>query len=91
MREDMLHMGNEYMQYPATVKALAEELKVVCDDYYAKKINNDRVREVVLCYANSQSDKLFTDNDINPTVSKIIGKKRVRLISNLLNDDRARA
>ena len=84
-------MGNEYMQFPATVKALAEELKVVCDDYYAKKINNDRIKEIILWYADSHSDKFFSGESINPTVSKIIGKKRVRLINDLLRCETGRA
>lgn len=83
-------MGNNYMQYPSTVKVLAEELKVVCDDYYAKKINNDQLKEIILWYANSQEDKLFSGQDFNTTVTKIIGKKRVRLISDLLRNETGR-
>lgn len=80
-------MSNNYMQFPATVKALAEELKVVCDDYYAKKLNNDEVKEIIVWYANSQSDKLFNNNSFNSTISKTIGKKRVRLIEDLLKSE----
>lgn len=77
-------MGNDYVQYPGTVKGLAAELKVICDDYYTRKITNDRLREIITWYANSQQDKLFTGKEINPTVAKIIGKQRVRLICDLL-------
>ena len=74
------------MQYPATVKALAEEIKIVCDDYNMRKINNDRINEIISWYANTQADKLFCNQQINPTISKIIGKKRVRLLNVLLNE-----
>ena len=79
-------MGNEYIQYPSTVKTLAEELVKACDDYNARKINNDRIKEIILWYASSQSDKLFAAEQINPTVKKIIGKKRVRLVNDLLRE-----
>ncbi len=78
-------MGNEYLQYPATVKALAEELKTACNDYNARRIDNTRIKEIVMWYATAQADKLFAANQINPTISKIIGKKRVKLISDLLD------
>lgn len=83
-------MGNEYIQYPTSVKSLAGEIKAVCDDYDKRKINNDRIKEIILWYANTQSDKLFDNEKFNPTVSKIIGKKRVRLISDLLKTENAR-
>ena len=41
-------MGNDYMQYPSTVKGLAEEIKAVCNDYTAKKINNDRIKVLTM-------------------------------------------
>lgn len=83
-------MGNEYIQYPTSVKSLAGEIKAVCDDYNQRKINNDRIKEIILWYANTQSDMLFDNEKLNPTVSKIIGKKRVRLISDLLKTENVR-
>lgn len=77
-------MGNDYMSHPATVKSLAEELKIACDDYFAKRINNDRIKEIILWYANTQPEKLFSNDSINSTIAKIIGKKRVRLINDLI-------
>lgn len=77
-------MGNDYMQYPNTVKGLAEELKAACDDYFAKKINNDRIQEIIAWYASSQADKLFVGDQLNSTITKIIGKRRVRLLNDLL-------
>ena len=83
-------MGNEYMQYPASVKALAKELIIVCDDYYSKKINNDRIKEVVLYYADSCPDKFFSGDSLNSTIVNRIGKKRVRLISEVLKSNNRR-
>lgn len=77
-------MGNDYMQYPATVKSLAEELKKACDDYQSRKITNDRIKEIIDWYASSQADKLFARDQLNPTISKIIGKRRVRLVTDLV-------
>ena len=77
-------MGNEYMRYPSTVKALAEELKNACNDYNSRQISNDRIKEIIDWYAANQPEKLFAANQINPTISKIIGKKRLRLITDLL-------
>lgn len=83
-------MGNEYMQYPGTVKALAAEIRGVCDDYYAKKINNDKVKEVILWYAANQTEKLFVGETINPTIAKILGKRRVQLVNVLLAENGGR-
>lgn len=79
-------MKNDYLQYPATIKALAEELKTVCNDYNARRIDNTEIRKIIVWYATAQADKLFVANHINPTISKIIGKKRVKLISDLLDN-----
>lgn len=77
-------LGNDYMQYPNTVKGLAREIISLFDDYNAKKINNDCIHEVIGWYACSQSDKLFVGDQLNPTIVKIIGKRRVRLLNDLL-------
>lgn len=79
-------MVNDYMQYPSTIKALAEELKSACNDYNARKINNDRIKEIIYWYAENQADKLFAADKLNPTISKIIGKKRVKLINSILEN-----
>ncbi len=78
-------MGNQYMQYPTTVKALAYEIKKACNDYTARKINNDQIREIIFWYATKVPDKLFSAEKLNPTVIAIIGKKRERLVNDLLD------
>lgn len=80
-------MGNDYMQYPGTVKGLAEEIKKACDDYFEKRITNDRIKQIIEWYASSQSDKLFVGDQLNTTITKIIGKRRVRLVNDLLQGE----
>ena len=78
-------MGNDFMQYPTTVKMLADEIKRACTAYTSRQIDNDRIREIIFWYANAMPDKLFYGADLNPTISKIIGKKRLRLINDMLD------
>lgn len=80
-----LIMNDDYMAYPLTVKALAGEIIKACNDYMARHIDNNRLREIIFWYAIKQPDKLFAAENLNPTVSKIIGKRRVKLINNLLD------
>jgi uncharacterized protein (TIGR04540 family) len=78
-------MTQEYLLFPTSVKSLAFEIKAACNDYYARKISNDQIREVILGYAENVPEKLFFANDLNPTVKTIIGKKRIDLINGLLS------
>lgn len=77
-------MGNNYMHYPTTVKMLAGEIKTICDDYNKRKIDNTEIEEIILWYAETQANKLFCEGKINPTISKIIGQKRINLLNVLL-------
>ena len=74
------------MQYPPTVKKLAYEIKRVLDDYFARRIDNEQVKECVLTWANSSPEKLFNANDINNTIKLIIGVKRLSVLNKLLED-----
>ena len=78
-------MGNEFMQYPTTVKMLADEIKKGCDSYIPREIDNKRLREVIFWYASTAPDKLFFGPEFNPTIAKIIGKKRLRLVNDVLD------
>lgn len=77
-------MSLDYIQYPATVKALAAEIKRACNDYYAKLIDNNQIKEIIESYAKTVPYLLFSENQINPTVAIIIGKKRLRLVTDLV-------
>lgn len=78
-------MSLDYIQYPATVKALAAEIKRACNDYYARLIDNNQIKDVIESYAKTVPDLLFSENQINPTVAIIIGKKRLRLVTDLVS------
>lgn len=80
-------MGNDYMHYPTTVKVLAGEIKNICDDYNKRKIDNIELDEIILWYADTQSNKLFCNGEINPTITKIIGQKRLHLLKTLLSKE----
>ncbi len=78
-------MGFDYMQYPSTVKRLADEIKRTCDAYKSNVIGNTEIKEIILHYANSATTLFFSDNDINPTIKIMLGKKRRDLVSKLLD------
>lgn len=78
-------MSDQYLQYPTTVKALAAEIKAACDDYTARRLSNNQIREWVFWYATKTPELLFSAEKINPTVAIIIGKKRVKLLNDLLD------
>lgn len=78
-------MDDQYMKYPTTIKTLAGEIKTICNDYNARKITNDQIREIMFWYANKMPEMLFAADNINPTVAAIIGKKRIKLLTDLLD------
>lgn len=77
-------MLTQYIRNPRTVKLLAEEIKVVCDDYWARKINEDMAKDYILYWAEHEGKKFFYGNELNPTVRKMIGSKRKELIDKFL-------
>jgi len=77
-------MSEKYLQYPSTVKELAAELNKILNDYRARKIGNEEVRNSVLWYAEACPDKLFDAEDINITVKRFLGKKRLTVLKTLL-------
>ena len=78
-------MNNNYMAYPFTVKALADEIKKACNDYKARRIDNDQLKEIIFWYATEVPDLLFDADKLNITVRKIIGQRREALIYSLLD------
>lgn len=79
-------MSEKYLQFPLTIKDLSLELRVICDDYVARKISNDELKELIKWHVDNNADKLFTDEKINITVEILIGKKRLNLINRVLKD-----
>jgi len=78
-------MEYEFLKYPSSVKALAEEIKRVTADYSARRLGNDDFKNIFLWYANYCGDKLFQGQDYNPTIKAIIGKRRIKLIDMVLD------
>jgi len=78
-------MVYEFLKYPTTVVAMAAEIIRVANDYNARKIGNDEIREVLLWYATKHPDILFQGADYNRSIKKIIGIRRVRLLDALLD------
>ena len=82
-------MIEKYILHPKSVVQLADEIKRICNDYWDRKINGDEVKEFLMIWANHTpflfyEGKLSKEN-LNKSIRKIIGKKRVALIFTLLN------
>lgn len=79
-------MGNDYMRFPSTQKELASEIKKACDNYFARKISNDDFTELLTWYASKFPQRLFFGDMLNPTITKVLGKKRCEIINLILED-----
>jgi len=76
----------QFIANPLTVKQMAAQLNAACDAYISMKLSEDALRELLYHYANTHGRKLFGINkDLNPTIAKIIGKKRKELVTIMLS------
>jgi len=75
----------EYLMYPPTVKAMAAEIITACDDYLARKIGLEPLKQLILHYASTSPNMLFNAQSFNPTILNRIGKKRAAIIEKLLD------
>ena len=78
-------MQYEFLKYPKSIRAMAVEIRRVTNDYDARKIGNEELKEIILWYAIKCSNKLFRGEDFNPTLTQIIGRRRIKLIDELLD------
>ena len=85
MSEENIFDKYGYIAYPVTILDFANELKKAVDDYRARKINNKEIKEIIVFYAHTQPDKLFDGAELNVTVQRICGKRRVEVINSFLN------
>lgn len=76
---------NKFIKHPRTIKSLAEELKRLIDFYWEKEVSEEELTELLQYWSENEAEKLFLDNNLNPTIRKIIGKKRCSLIEKYLN------
>ena len=79
-------MEFEYMKFPTQVKEVAREIKRACNNYKARTIGNNKLKEVIMHYAVKYPEKLFSGDDLNPTVKLILGKQRKELVNKILED-----
>lgn len=77
-------MEFEYMEFPTTVKELAAEIIKACNDYKARRIGNNKLKQVIMYYAAQFPEKFFNASDLNPTVKKTIGSQRVAIVNKML-------
>lgn len=80
----------DIIRNPRTVKGLANEIIKVCDGYWARKVPEAVGREYIVYWSIDEADKLFKGNEINSTIKKIIGKKRIELLGKWLEGTQIR-
>lgn len=76
----------KYNMHPFTLVELGEEIKKVCNDYRGNSISYSDVKSLMKHYATSQNNFFDLDGQINKTIRKVIGKKRVEFIDSLLTE-----
>lgn len=74
----------DILKNPTTVKLLARQLIASCDSYVALKMPEKQFKELIIHYAAQHGKKLFSHKGLNPTIISRIGKKRVDLVSIML-------
>ena len=75
-----------FLHYPITVWELATEIKKVFNDYYLRHIDEEQLHTCVLTWVDNCPNKLFKDNDINPTVKAVIGKNREFVLKKIIDN-----
>lgn len=78
----------QFIRHPKTRYEMANEIKRVCDQYWANSISDTEFKELILHYKTNVSEILFGDpigKQINPTIEIKIGVKRLNLIKKVLN------
>lgn len=74
----------DMIKNPTTVKLLAQQLIKACDLYLALKLSEESLKELIWYYGKHHGDKLFRAQYLNPTVLNRIGKRRARLVQEIL-------
>ncbi|HEY8890350.1 MAG TPA: PC4/YdbC family ssDNA-binding protein [Clostridium sp.] len=64
----------DYIKYPQTTKILIEEIKRACDDYIARRINENELENIILTWADNVGEKMFNGSyEFSPTVIQRVG------------------
>jgi len=74
----------DILKNPTTIKLLASQLLLACDEYVSRKYTEKQLKELIFHYASNHGKKLFSLKGINPTVINRIGKKRLELVNIML-------
>ena len=75
------------LRNPLTVKQMSGQLKLACDLYIELKLSEQHLKELVYHYADVHGNKFFgRKGTLNPTLEKIIGKKRKELVEIMLSN-----
>ena len=73
-----------FLKYLNTVVKLAKELIRITDDYNNRLLSNKDFKNIIIWYKKNYPEKLFSDNDYNPSIKKIIGKKRLSQLNKII-------
>lgn len=74
----------EILKNPTTVKMMASQIMMACDEYIAKRMTEKQLKELLFHYASRHGRKLFSITGFNPTIANRIGKKRLELMNLML-------
>ena len=76
----------DYIKYPPTTKILIEEIRRSCDDYIARRINEDQLKSIIWTLADNVGDKMFNgSHEFNPTITQRVGAKRLAIVNHMLD------
>lgn len=76
----------DYIKYPPTTKILIEEIKRACDDYIARRINENELKNIIWTWADNVGEKMFNGSyEFSPTVIQRVGTKRLTIVNHMLN------
>ena len=79
-----MNVQYEFLKHPTSILAMSEEIIRATNDYKSRKLGNDELQEIILWYATRHGEKVFAGSGYNPTLKKIIGKRRIRMIDTML-------
>lgn len=85
IRKEQKEFNMDILKNPTTVKLLASQIILACDNYIALKMSEKHFKELITHYASCHGKKLFSKDGLNSTVAIRIGKKRVELVEIMLS------
>lgn len=78
-------MPEKYMLYPMSVLEPSYEMRKAVDDYKARRISSAELQETVLAWANNAPDKFFDGADYKLTLKKVVGVRRMAVVTKMLD------